>query len=39
MKVFAICIGITFGIFAVVVYAYSAKQRIKDSKNISDEKR
>ena len=32
MKIFAICIGLTFGIFAIAVYAYSIKQRIKDSK-------
>ena len=37
MKIFAICIGLTFGIFAIAVYAYSIKQRIKDSKDKSDE--
>jgi hypothetical protein len=32
MKIFALCIGLGFGIFAIVVYAYGLKHRIKELK-------
>lgn len=38
MKIFAIFIGIAFALFAIVVYAYGVKQRIKESKNNSGKK-
>ena len=38
MKIFAICIGLVFGIFAIVVYAFSAKLRLKELTDKSDEK-
>ena len=31
MKIFALCIGLGFGIFAIAVYVYGLKQRIKES--------
>jgi ABC-type nickel/cobalt efflux system permease component RcnA len=30
MKIFALCIGLGFGIFAIAVYAYAVKHRIKE---------
>ena len=30
MKIFALCVGLGFGIFAIVVYANSLKHRIKE---------
>ena len=30
MKIFALCIGLGFGIFAIAVYAYGLKHRIKE---------
>jgi len=38
MKIFALCIGLGFGIFAVVVYVYGLKHRIKELTDKSDEK-
>ena len=38
MKIFAICIGLVFGIFAIAVYAYCLKHRLKDLTDKSDEK-
>jgi hypothetical protein len=38
MKIFALCIGLVFGIIAIAVYAYGLKQRIKDVTDKSDEK-
>lgn len=32
MKLFALCVGLGFGIFAIVVYAYGLKNRIKELK-------
>ena len=29
MKIFAICIGLVFGIFAIAIYAFGAKLRLK----------
>jgi hypothetical protein len=29
MKIFALCVGLGFGIFAIAIYAYSLKHRIK----------
>ena len=37
MKIFALCIGLGFGIFAIVVYAYGLKQRLKGLKQKPDE--
>lgn len=37
MKIFALCIGLVFGIFAIAVYAYGLKQRIKDVTDKSKE--
>ena len=37
MKIFALCIGLGFGLFAIVVYAYSLKHRIKELKEKPDE--
>jgi hypothetical protein len=39
MKIFALCIGLVFGIFAIAVYAYGLKHRIKDVTDKSDEKK
>jgi hypothetical protein len=36
MKIFALCVGLGFGIFAIVVYAYGLKLRIKDLKKKPD---
>ncbi len=30
MKIFALCVGLGFGIFAIIVYAFGLKLRIKD---------
>ena len=38
MKIFALCIGLVFGIFAIAVYSYGLKHRIKDVTDKSDEK-
>ena len=38
MKIFALCIGLVFGIFAIAVYAYGLKHRIKELTDQSDEK-
>jgi hypothetical protein len=38
MKIFAICIGLLFGIFAIVVYAFGVKLRLKELTDKSDEK-
>ncbi len=38
MKFFALCIGLGFGIFAIAVYAYGLKYRIKELKEKSGEK-
>jgi hypothetical protein len=32
MKIFALCVGLGFGIFAIVVHAYGLKLRIKNFK-------
>ena len=37
MKIFALCIGLGFGIFAIAVYAYGLKQRMKELKEKPDE--
>ena len=37
MKIFALCIGLVFGIFAIAVYAYGLKHRIKELKEKPDE--
>jgi hypothetical protein len=37
MKIFALCIGLGFGVFAIAVYAYSLKHRIKELKEKSNE--
>lgn len=37
MKIFALCIGLGFGIFAIAVYAYSLKHRINELKKEPDE--
>ena len=39
MKFFALCIGLVFGIFAIAVYAYGLKHRIKYVTDKSDEKK
>lgn len=36
MKIFALCVGLGFGIFAIVVYAYGLKHRIKELKEKPD---
>ena len=38
MKIFALCIGLGFGVFAIAVYAYCFKHRIKELKEKTDEK-
>jgi len=38
MKIFALCIGLVFGIFAIAVYGYGLKHRIKELTDKSDEK-
>jgi hypothetical protein len=38
MKIFAICIGLILGIFAIAVYAFGVKLRIKEITDKSDEK-
>ena len=38
MKILAICIGLLLGIFAIAVYAFGAKLRIKELTDKSDEK-
>jgi hypothetical protein len=38
MKIFALCISLVFGIFAIAVYAYCLKHRLKDLTDKSDEK-
>ena len=37
MKIFALCVGLGFGIFAIAVYAYGLKQRMKELKEKPDE--
>jgi hypothetical protein len=37
MKIFALCIGLGFGLFAIAIYAYGLKNRIKDLKEKPDE--
>ncbi len=37
MKIFAICIGLVFGIFAIAVYAFGVKLRLKELTKKSDE--
>ena len=37
LKIFALCIGLVFGIFAIAVYAYGLKQRMKDLTDKSDQ--
>jgi len=37
MKIFAICIGLVFGIFAIAIYAFGAKLRLKELTKKSDE--
>ena len=38
MKIFAVCIGLVFGIFAIAVYVYGLKHRIKELTDNSDDK-
>jgi hypothetical protein len=38
MKIFALCIGLVFGIFAIAIYAFGAKHRIKELTDKLDEK-
>ena len=38
MKIFALCIGLGFGVFAIAVYVYGLKHRIKELKEKTDEK-
>jgi len=38
MKIFAICIGLLLGVFAIAVYAFGAKLRIKELTGKSDKK-
>ena len=38
MKIFALCIGLGFGVFAIAVYAYGLKHRIKELKEKTDKK-
>jgi hypothetical protein len=38
MKIFAICIGLVLGIFAIAVYAFGVKLRLKELTDKSDEK-
>jgi hypothetical protein len=38
MKIFALCISLVFGIFAIAVYVYGLKHRIKELTDKSDEK-
>ena len=37
MKIFALCVGLGFGIFAITLYAYGFKHRIKELKQKPDE--
>ena len=37
MKIIALCIGLGFGLFAIAVYAYGLKHRIKELKEKPDE--
>jgi hypothetical protein len=37
LKIFALCIGLVFGIFAIAVYAYGLKHRMKELTDKSDE--
>ena len=39
MKAFILCISIVFGIFAIAVYVYIFKHRIKESTDKSGQKR
>ena len=39
MKIFALCVGIGFGIFAIAIYAYGLKNRIKALREKQGEKR
>ena len=39
MKIFALCAGLGFGIFAIAIYAYGLKLRIKSLKKKPDENR
>jgi hypothetical protein len=38
MKIFALCIGLGFGIFAIALYVYGLKHRIKEFKNGEEKK-
>jgi hypothetical protein len=38
MKVFALCVGLVCSIFAIGIYAYGLRQRIKELPEKSDEK-
>jgi len=37
MKIFALCVGLGFGILAIAIYAYGLKYRIKELKEKPDE--
>ena len=37
MKIFALCVGLGFGILAIAIYAYGLKHRIKELKKKPDE--
>lgn len=37
MKIFALFVGLGFGIFAIAVYAYGLKHRIRELKEKPDE--
>ena len=38
MKAFILCISLVFGVFAIAVYAYSLKHRIKESTDKTSQK-
>jgi hypothetical protein len=38
MKILALCVGLGFGIVAIIVYAYGLKLRMKDLKKKPDKK-
>jgi hypothetical protein len=38
MKIFALCVGLGFGIFAIAVYVYGLKHRIKEFTDKSHKK-
>ena len=39
MKIFALCIGLGFGILAIVLYAYGLRHRIKEFRDKSEKKK